>query len=117
MTELILGLLSFAGFMLLWVVAPRRVINRHRNGRDGPEAGGVVVDRQRLPQYWLHAAGGPAVPVFARSGTFVARVRGGPEIAGPTLAAVRERVSAYLECTDLRVRSCEESSPVATIER
>lgn len=117
MTELILGLLSFAGLMLLWVVAPRRVINRHRNGRDGPGAGRVAADRQRVPQYWLHAAGGRAVPVFARSGAFVARVRGGPEIAGPTLAAVREGVSAYLECTDLRVRSGDASSPVATIER
>lgn len=69
------------------------------------EALGWLLDGQRLPQFWFLVDGRAAVPVFQRVGAYAARVRGGPEIAGPTLAAVREKVGAYQERTDLRVRA------------
>lgn len=57
---------------------------------------GWLLDGQRLPYYWLRAPHHLPVPVFVRDGRCVARVRGGPEIAAPSLAMVRAYLSAYL---------------------
>lgn len=62
-----------------------------------------VLEGYRLPRFVFRAPGGPAVPVVVRDGRLCGRVPGGPLLEANTLAALRDKVVAYLQRDDLDV--------------